>query len=261
MEIWHYIIAIVGSFLAGAINTMAGNGSTITLTILMEVLGLSPNIANGTNRVGIFTQSVASSWAFYRHGKLNVQRSWGFIAFTTIGAIIGIIVATQISPDNFKRAFRFLLVLMLFVVLVKPERWLRQTDLEYQPSLWLSIPMFLALGFYGGFIQMGMGVFFLAVMVLSARYSLIDSNAVKVVVVGLYTGIALLIFHVQGLIDWRMGLLMAIGQTAGGYLTALYAAKSPQANLWAHRLLIVVILLSVVKVFNLHNLLWQWIGG
>ncbi len=259
MEVWQYIVAIVGSFFAGAINTLAGNGSTITLTILMEVLGLSPNIANGTNRVGIFTQSAASSWAFYRHGKLNVRRSWALIMFTSIGAIIGIIVATQISPDNFKRVFRFLLVFMLFVILIKPERWLRQTDPDFRPSLWLAVPMFLALGFYGGFIQMGMGVFFLAVMVLSARYSLIDSNAVKVVVVGLYTSIALLIFHLQGLIDWRIGLLMAIGQTAGGYLTAVYASKSDQANLWAHRLLIVVVLLSVIKVFNLHTWIMKWI--
>ena len=47
-----------------------------------------------------------------------------------------------------------------------------------------TIPAFLALGFYGGFIQMGMGIFFLAAMVLGARYSIIDGNAVKIVVVG-----------------------------------------------------------------------------
>lgn len=257
MEPWQYIVAIVGSFLAGAINTLAGNGSTITLTILMEVLGLPPNLANGSNRVGIFTQSAASSWVFYRNGNLTLRRSWAFIAFTTLGAIIGIVVATQISPDDFKKVFRFLLLLMLLVILVKPERWLRQTDFDRKLSFWVVIPLSLALGFYGGFIQMGMGVFFLAVMVLTARYSLIDSNAVKAVVVALYTAIALLIFHFQGLIDWPIGLLMAIGQTIGGYLTAVYATRSDQANLWAHRLLVVVILLSVIKVFNLH----EWVMG
>ena len=43
----------------------------------------------------------------------------------------------------------------------------------------IVVPAFLLLGFYGGFIQMGMGVIFLAVMVLGAKWSLIDSNVIK----------------------------------------------------------------------------------
>jgi uncharacterized membrane protein YfcA len=49
---YHYAIAIIGSAVAGSINTLAGNGSAITLTILTELLGLPGNMANGTNRVG-----------------------------------------------------------------------------------------------------------------------------------------------------------------------------------------------------------------
>lgn len=97
---------------------------------------------------------------------------------------------------------------------------------------------------------MGMGIFFLAVMVLAARYSLTESNAVKAAMVGIYTLLAIIIFQWQGLIDWRIGLLMAIGQTAGGYLTALYAARSPEANKWAHRVLVAVVILSILKMFD-----------
>lgn len=41
MNNYEIFIAITGGFLAGVINTFAGNGSTITLGILTEVLGLS----------------------------------------------------------------------------------------------------------------------------------------------------------------------------------------------------------------------------
>jgi hypothetical protein len=149
------------------------------------------------------------------------------------------------------------MVFMLFVVLFKPERWLRQTDHTQQLSLGLVIPMFLALGFYGGFIQMGMGIFFVVVMVFSARYSLVDSNAIKVTIVGIYTIIVILIFQWQGLIDWKVGALIAIGQTIGGYVTAVYASKSANAARWAHRILVAAILLSVVKMYNLH----EWVVG
>jgi uncharacterized membrane protein YfcA len=244
------VIALIGSAFAGAINTLAGNGSAITLTLLTELLGLPGNLANGTNRVGIFTQSAAGAYAFYRNDKLDVGRSWLYIALTTLGAVAGIFVATRVSNEQFMSVFRFLMVLMLVVILVKPSRWLRDTDLDARPNLWLAVPAFLAIGFYGGFIQMGMGVFFLAVMVLGARYSLIEANAVKIVVVGLYTLLAILIFASQGLVDWRIGLVFATGQTLGGFLTAHYASRFPQANRWAYYVLVGVVVVAIVQLFR-----------
>ncbi len=253
MELYQYVIAIVGSFFAGAINTLAGNGSVITLMILTEMMALPGNLANGTNRIGLLTQSIAGALAFKKHGRLNLQRSWVFIIFTSVGAIIGALVAVRVSNEQFLGVFRFLMVFMLLVILVKPERWLRQTDPNLKLRLWAIIPMFLALGFYGGFIQMGMGIFFLAVMVLTVRYSLVDSNAIKVTIVGLYTIIVILIFQWQGLIDWKIGILMAVGQTLGGYVTAVFASRNANANRWAHRVLVVVIIASIIKMYNLHQ--------
>jgi uncharacterized membrane protein YfcA len=244
-----YLIALIGAFVAGVINTLAGNGSAITLTILTELLGLPPNVANGTNRVGIVTQSIAGSWAFYRNDRLNLSRSGLYITLTTIGALVGIWVALNISNEVFKDVFRYLLIVMLIVILVEPKRWLRETTEARQLPLWISVPVFLALGFYGGFIQMGMGVFFLAAMVLVARYNIIDSNAVKVAVVALYTLVAVGLFAWKGLIDWKIGGLMAIGQTAGGYLTARFAATDPRAGKWAYRILVFVILGAILKMF------------
>lgn len=257
MEFYQYVIAIVGSFFAGAINTLAGNGSVITLSLMTEMIGLPGNIANGTNRIGLFTQSAAGAYGFWRHGRLDFRQSWAFLIFTSIGAIIGAIVAVKVSNEQFLSVFRFLMVFMLFVILFKPERWLRQTDPNLNLKLGLIIPMFLALGFYGGFIQMGMGIFFVAVMVLTVRYSLVDSNAIKVTIVGIYTVIVILIFQSKGLIDWRIGALIAIGQTIGGYVTAVYASKSANAALWAHRILVAAVVISVVKMYNLH----EWVLG
>lgn len=252
MEPYIYVIAILGSALAGAINVMAGNGSAITLTILTELIGLPANMANGTNRIGVLTQAWASNYVFYRKGKVDLKKSWAYITFTIIGAVAGILVAVWVSNEQFRQVFRFLLIVMLFVILIKPKRWLRETDTDHPLSLWIAIPMFLGLGFYGGFIQMGMGVFFLAGMVLIARFSLIDSNVVKSIVVGMYTILAVAIFQWKGLIDWQIGLIMAIGQTAGGYFMALFASTNEKANIWAHRILVVVVILAIVKLFNLH---------
>jgi uncharacterized membrane protein YfcA len=245
-----YLIAFIGSTLAGVINTLAGNGSAITLTILTEVLGLPGNVANGTNRLGIASQSIAASWAFHKNGLIDWRRNALLLTLTTIGAMAGVWVAVKVSNEQFKTVFSYLMVFMLIVLLVKPERWLRKSDLDYRPSLWITVPAFLALGFYGGFIQMGMGIFFLAVMVLGSRYSLLDANVVKSLMVAIYTVLVILVFQGKGLIDWKIGGLMAIGQTIGGWSTAHFAANSPKASLWAHRLLVAIVIVAVIKLFT-----------
>lgn len=252
MDIYQLIIVIIGSFIAGSINTLAGNGSAITLSILTELLGLPGNIANGTNRIGILAQTISSSWAFYRNGKLNFSfRTKIYIATMILGAILGVTLAINVSNEAFRSVFKYMIVVMLFVVLVKPSRWLQPTD-NTTPLPWmLSIPLFLLLGFYGGFIQMGMGIFFLATMVLGAKYSLIDSNIVKSVVIALYTSIVLAIFHYKGLVDWKIGAIMAIGQTTGGYLTAIFAVKHPKSGLIAYILLVTIMIFVTIRLFFL----------
>ncbi|WP_116126411.1 sulfite exporter TauE/SafE family protein [Lewinella sp. IMCC34183] len=249
-----YLIALVGSLLAGGINTLSGNGSAITLTILMEVLGLPATVANATNRVGIVTQSLAGTWAFKQAGRLDLSASrsremWTIVGITTAGALLGIWLSLVVDNATYRSIFRYLLVVMLLVVLVNPKRWLIGTADERPLSYWILVPAFFALGIYGGFIQMGMGIFFLALTVLVARYEIIQANVVKGIVVLIYTGIAVAIYAYRGLIDWELGLLMAVGQTAGGYLTARYAARSPSAGIWAYRLLILVIVGAIAKAF------------
>ena len=249
-----YLIAFVGALLAGGINTLSGNGSAITLTILMELLGLPPDVANGTNRVGILFNAVGGTAGFARGGRFaqptaHRRQMWRIIIITSLGAVVGIYWSLIISNEAYRQAFRYLLVVMLVVILVKPKRWLRAPAAQPPLALWLTVPLFFALGVYGGFIQMGFGVFFLAVMVLAARYDLIQANVLKVVTVLIYTILAVGIFAWRGLIDWRIGLVMGVAQLVGGYLTAKFAATHPKAGVIAYWLLVVVVLAAVLRAF------------
>jgi uncharacterized membrane protein YfcA len=248
-EFQTYLIAIIGAFIAGAINTLAGNGSAITLTILTEILGLPPNVANGTNRIGIFTQSSISSAVFYQNKKLKVSKYKHYILIIVIGAIVGGVLAINVSNEQFKAVFKFMMVFMLIAVLVKPKRWLRATDMDYKPRWYFYVPVLFGLGFYGGFIQMGMGVFFLIIMVLGMRVNIIESNAIKGFVIAIYTLLVIGLFHYKGMIDWKIGGIMAIGQTLGGFLTARFASKYKYANQVAYYTLIVVMVLAILKLF------------
>ncbi len=253
MDVYLYLIAIVGGFFAGVLNTLAGNGSAITLSILTEVLGMPGNLANGTNRVGVFFQTMASTAAFKRNDKLHFGKSRIIVISTFIGAIIGGIVAIQVSNEQFKFVFKYLMLAMLFVILVNPKRWLKTSDQRFEISPWLAIPIFLSLGFYGGFIQMGMGIFFLAATVLIAKYDIIEANAVKVLIVCSYTFFLVLLFQWKGLIDWKIGLIIALGQSAGGYTSASWSSRYKNANLWAYRILVLVVIVVLFRLFGIYD--------
>ena len=252
MEILTISIAVIGGFVAGVINTLAGNGSVITLSILTEVMGLPGNIANATNRVGIMFQGFASSAGFIKNKKYTaVKNAKLYVVVATIGAIIGVFVAMKISNDQFKAVFRYLLLLMLILVLVNPKRWLIKNSDKAIQNLYIALPAFFLLGIYGGFIQMGMGVFFLAISVLLMKINLIDANALKTFIIALYTIIVVIIFHWNGMIDWKIGLTVAAGQASGGYLAADISSRYPNAEVWAYRLLIIVIILAVISAFDI----------
>ena len=244
-------IAVLGGLLAGIINTLAGNGSAITLSILTEIIGLPGNLANGTNRVGVLAQGLSSTFSFAANNKIRFENNKTFIVFTFIGAIAGVWVAVSVSNEFFKEVFKFLLILMLFVTVVNPKRWLHQRGDPVSLPLIIAIPLYLGLGFYGGFIQMGMGVVFLIVTVLIMRYQLIDANVLKTIIVFGYTIVVVAIFQYKGLIEWKVGLVIASGQIAGGYLAAEFASKYRNADVWAYRVLIFVIILALISLFNL----------
>lgn len=244
-------ISILGGFIAGCINTLAGNGSAITLSILTEVLGLPGNMANGSNRIGVFAQGLTSNYAFIQNKKLDVHKSKHIIVLVCIGAIAGVLTAVRVSNEQFMFVFKVLITILFFVVLIKPKRWLVASNVEKHLSPFLYVPLFLGIGFYGGFIQMGMGVIFLAAMVLVARYNIIDANAVKAFVVFLYTIFVIGIFQYKGLIDWKLGSIVAIGQAVGGYLTAQFASKYEKADIWAYRLLVIIMILVILKTYNI----------
>jgi len=248
---YQYAIAIAGGLFAGIINTLAGSGSAITLSVLTEVMGLPGNMANGSNRIGIVGQGAVSSFSFYKNGKLNIKENRLLLVTVFIGAIVGVWVATQVSNEQFMAIFKYVMIVIFVVVLVRPKRWLIQTDVNYKIPIWLALPLYLALGFYGGFIQMGMGVFFLIVTVLIARKSIIDSNALKSFCVLLYSVAVLTIFHFKGLVNWQVGGILAIGQVTGGYLAAEFASKYKHADVWAYRLLVIIVIVIILRLFGM----------
>ncbi|MDF1694438.1 MAG: sulfite exporter TauE/SafE family protein [Saprospiraceae bacterium] len=254
LELYHYAIAITGGFVAAVMNTLAGYGSIITLTILMDVLGLPANMANGTNRVNILSNSLAGAIGYQQNGKLDLRNGKWILITVCVGAVCGVLLAINVSNDQFRAVFKYLIVVLFLSIIIKPKRWIKENSTEVKIPVWKMILFYFPIGFYGGFIQMGMGIIFLMAGVLVSGFTIIRANALKLVIIFLYTILSLIIFHFNGLVDWKIGAVLSIGTALGGYLTASYSSKIKNANLYAYRFLVVVVVAVLLYTFNVFSL-------
>lgn len=250
MTIFEIIVGIGAGLMAGMINTLAGNGSAITLAVLLEFFGLPAHMANGTNRIGVLAQTTASVLSFQREGRLDIRNNIPPILLPVGGAFLGIYLAINISAEGFVTIYKYLLLLMLIIILVNPKRWIQSApninDRKQKKWLW---PVYFALGVYGGFIQMGMGIFALAVFVLLGNKDMISANVLKALIIALFTIAAVAIFAWQGMVHWGYGITLGIGQMAGGWFTAQFASRHPKAGMVAYYLLILCIGGAIYSVF------------
>ena len=93
--------------------------------------------------------------------------------------------------------------------------------------------MFLA-GIYGGFVQAGVGLLMLPMLVALLRFDTVRANALKILCTLGFTAVALLIFISQGQVWWTLGLVLAAGNVLGALVGVRVAMKlSPQNMRWA----------------------------
>jgi uncharacterized protein len=248
MEWYLYPLAIVSGALAGFINTLTGSGSLVTLAMLMFA-GLPANFANATNRLGVLTQSTVAVFTFHRNGKLNYQSSKPFIFPSVLGAVVGTQLAVNMSEKVIDTAIGVIMVIMLLVLLIKPEKWLKTESETKQNNRWLIFITFFGVGFYAGFLQAGVGILLHVAFVLGAKYSIKDSISLKTFLVFLFTIPSLFIFIWSGQVNWSLAILLSIGQSIGAWSAAHFAMKNTKASLWTYRMLVVVVVLSIIHIF------------
>ncbi len=249
MDWYLYPAVVAAGFVAGFINTLAGSGSLVTLPLLI-FLGLPANVANGTNRVGILLQNMVGGESFRRRGALDLRGALWLSVPAILGSLVGAQIAVNLDEELMRRTIGALMIIMLLIILVQPNRWLegRQMEMSARPGLG-AWAIFFVIGAYGGFIQAGVGIFLLAGLVLGIGYDLVRANAVKVLINLLFTAAALVVFVRNAQVVWGIGLILGVGNMLGAWLAARFAVE--RGAIWVRRLLIAVIVVSAAELLGI----------
>jgi hypothetical protein len=215
MEWWYFPLLAAIGIAVGFLNVMAGGGSLISMPILI-FLGLEPAIANGTNRVAILIQNIAAVGSFRRQGYSEVRRSIGLALCTVPGAVAGAVAAVAVDPVLFERVLGVVLVAAVILILRKPSAPNGNDGATGRP-LAAHLAM-VGVGFWGGFLQAGVGFLIMPILYQLLRLDLLRVNMHKVFIVGFYTIPALLVFAVQGKVWWLGGLALSVGNATGAWI-------------------------------------------
>ena len=218
------VVLFVATLMAGALNSVAGGGSFITLPALLYA-GVAPVAANATSTFAVWPASVASVVAYRRElGQPATWMSLGVISL--VGGLLGGLLLIKTSDESFMRLLPWLMLLAAATFTFGGRLTKRFNMAARAQSMpWWMYILQLAIATYGGYFGGGMGIMMLALLAASGMTNIHEMNGLKAVLGVAINAVALVAFIAHGSIAWRAGLIMAAGGIIGGYAGAAVARR------------------------------------
>ena len=257
MELWHYLLLSVLGIIAGTLNVLAGGGSLLTLPA-MVFMGLDGAVANGTNRVAILAQNVTAVGGFRKLGFSDMKLSFSLALAALPGGICGALLGTMVRGELFNRILGVVLIAVLLLMTVQGMRRAKEGGARAAEGAEVGNPVpsrrqmilghlaMVGVGFFGGFIQAGVGFLLMAVLNRVLGLDLVRVNMHKVFIVAVFTLAALIIFAARGQVLWVPGLALAVGNSIGGWIGSHLSVLKGES--WIRTTLYVTLFLMAIKL-------------
>lgn len=221
MSINEIILLLVSGVIVGIINTLGGGGSVITMSLFMA-MGMPISLANGTNRIAVLLQNLSATVAFLRKGMLHLRSGLLLSLPAIVGNIFGAMVAMEVSEAIFKICLSVVLAIILVYLLLGKDKQKVSGGSGLNIKWWHYIWFFI-IGFYGGYIYIGLGFLILAITISTMHLDIITANVIKGFVIFLSTPFALAVFIYNGQVEWLAGLLHGAGNIIGAVVASHWA--------------------------------------
>ena len=219
----HQLLVFVAACAGGAINSVAGGGTLLTVPTLIW-LGVPAINANATSTVALWPGSLSGAWGFRREMRQADPRVYALVVPSLIGGLAGAILLKRTPPDLFERLIPALILFATFLFMVQEplQRRFNLTALHHARSHWLSWTMLfqLVVGVYGGYFGAGIGIMMLAALSLMGHTDIHQMNGLKNLLAVAINGIAIAYLVSTDLIQWENALIMAVGASVGALFGA-----------------------------------------
>ena len=238
----------VAAICAGWVDAVVGGGGLIQLpALLLGFPQAAPVQILATNKLGSICGTSVSAVTYYRRVKPDLRTVIPLALLAFGGALIGATLASHIPKAVFNPLILVVLIGVGSYTLFKPKLG-RVTDLRFSGHrhVLVATGVGFLIGMYDGALGPGTGSFLVFALVGLLGYAFVEASA-KAKIANAATNLAaLVIFIPAGGVMWKVGLLMGLGNLAGGYVGARTAMAKGAG--FIRIVLVVVVGAFIVKI-------------
>jgi len=243
MSAYVLIILIVVFFLTSVVGVVTGSNSLIAVPVMFQA-GIDPKVAVATNMFALMFMAVGGTIPFVRQQRIEVRKLLPFIVLTVFSSALGAMLVGIISDHGIKLIVSFAMIAVVLFTLLRHNAGV-EPAVPRSNAVPLTYLLVFALGIYGGLFSGGYVTVLTAVCVgiYGMRYTEAIGSTKLINVFS--SGIATLVFMWQGLVDYKLGLILGLTMFVGAYVGAHFVTKLKY--IWLRRIFLAAVVLLAFK--------------
>ncbi|HEY8562227.1 MAG TPA: sulfite exporter TauE/SafE family protein [Pyrinomonadaceae bacterium] len=246
MTVSALLLLIFLFFATSIVGVVTGSNSLITVPVMFQ-FGIDPRVAVATNMFGLTFMNVGATIPFLRRGIIDRKKVTPLVLITLVASALGALLVLLITPANIKLLVSVAMIVVTIFTLVKRDAGVAAAEKVSTRATVLTYVLTFALGVYGGLYSGGYVTMLTAALVAFFGMTFTESVASTKLINIFSSAIATLIFMWQGLVDYRLGAILAVTMFIGAYIGAHTVTKL--SDVWLKRIFIGAVLILAVKTF------------
>lgn len=245
MTITSLVILIIVFFLTSVIGVVTGSNSLIAVPAMFQA-GIDPRVAVATNMFALVFMSIGGTIPFLRQGKIEFRKITPLLAITIVSSTLGAAIVGLITGDAIRLIVSIaMIVVVIFTIFRRKPKPNAETSVSHL-SLAIAFVLTFLLGVYGGLYSGGYVTILTASLV--AFYGMSYSEAVaNTKFINVFSSlVATVVFMWNGLVDYRLGLILGAAAFFGAYAGAHFVTKLNE--IWVRRIFFSAVLLLAIKI-------------
>lgn len=245
MATYALVVLILVFFLTSVVGVVTGSNSLIAVPVMFQ-FGIDPRSAVATNMFGLTFMAVGATIPFLRQGRIDVRRISPLIALTVISSAIGAAIVGLITGEAIKLIVSIAMIAVVIFTILKRKAGTETASPVSRRAMILTFVLTFLLGVYGGLYSGGYVTILTATLVAFFGMTYSESVASTKLINVFSSSIATVVFMWQGLVDYKLGLILGLTMFVGAYVGAHYVTKLN--DVWIRRIFLTIVLLLAVKM-------------
>ncbi|HEX3101005.1 MAG TPA: sulfite exporter TauE/SafE family protein [Pyrinomonadaceae bacterium] len=230
--------------LTSMVGVVTGSNSLISVPVMFQ-FGIDPKVAVATNMFGLVFMAVGGTIPFIKKRTIDYAKISPYIVLTLISSAIGALLVGLVSSAGIKLIVS---IAMISVAIFSLLRRNAGVGLEHKPiahAVPIAWVLVFLLGIYGGVFSGGYTTILTSVCVGICGMQYTEAIASTKLINVFSSGIATIVFMWQGLVDYKLGLILGATMFVGAYAGAHFVTKLN--DIWLRRIFLSTVILLALK--------------